>query len=246
MSIDANTNVDEAREADASRRMVARIEQVREDLNLSRMAFCRHIGFPYPRYHHITGERQSKPTADLLQAVARHTGVNPSWLLTGEGRPDGGWPASGAGVMGAGATEAAGYVLLPLFGVQGSAGSGQLVEGEEVEDLLAFKRDWIARELRSSPEKLVLIHVQGESMAPTLSPGDVILVEREPGTRPGDGIYVLRMGEALLVKRLQFLPDGVLRVCSDNEAYAPFTTNLREESEGLEIIGRVVWAGRKF
>ena len=92
------------------------------------------------------------------------------------------------------------YVLLPLYGVQDSAGDGGSISSEEVEDLLAFKREWITRELRASPEALSLIYVQGESMVPTLNPGDVILVQRNHSSTVSDGIYVIRMGEALLVK----------------------------------------------
>jgi phage repressor protein C with HTH and peptisase S24 domain len=241
MSTKSKTNVD------WSDRMTERIEQVREDLRLSRLAFCKRIGFPYARYHHVTGERRSKPTADLLSAVAAHTEVNPRWLLSGEGpvyRGQAGEEGARVGAAGTALEEA--YVLLPLYGVQGGAGEGAMVNGEDVEDLLAFKREWIARELRSSPEQLSLIYVRGESMVPTLNPGDVILVERNHGATVSDGIYVIRMGEALLVKRLQFLPEGELTVTSDNPAYQPFRVSLRERGDDFAIIGRVVWAGRRF
>ena len=225
-------------------RMTERIEQVRTDLNLSRMAFCKQIGFPYARYHHVTGERNSKPTADLLSSVAEHTGVNPDWLLTGAGDPyrrEAPWRSARVST-----NVENDYVLLPLYNVQGSAGAGRHIHSEEVEDLLAFKQDWITRELRSSPEDLSLIHVQGESMVPTLNPGDVILIERNHSGKVSDGIYVIRMGDALLIKRLQFLPEGELNVTSDNPAYQPFRVSLKEGSEDFAIIGRVVWAGRRF
>jgi len=54
------------------------------------------------------------------------------------------------------------------------------------------------------------------------------------------------MGEALLVKRLQFLPEGALMVTSDNPAYQPFRVSLKEQGDEFSIIGRVVWAGRRF
>jgi phage repressor protein C with HTH and peptisase S24 domain len=243
MSRKKETNVD------IFARLKERIEQVREELGLSRMAFCRRIGFPYPRYHHITGERNSKPTADLLAAVAEHTDVDPHWLLSGEGSPRRGPGSGGGGGEGSpreGPQVGDRYVLLPLYNVRGAAGEGSLNPSEEVEDLLAFKREWISRELRSTPDSLVLIHVQGESMVPTLNPGDVILVERNHDAKISDGIYVIRMGEALLVKRLQFLPEGTLNVTSDNVAYRPFQVNLKERGEDFSIIGRVVWAGRRF
>ena len=226
--------------------MTERIEQVREDLNLSAMAFCKRIGFPYARYHHIIGGRKSKPTADLLTLVTEHTRANPDWLLRGRGPVYRKEEDEFEGDRGFAPGLGGDYVLLPLYSVQGSAGDGGLNGPEEVEDLLAFKREWITRELRASPEALSLIYVQGESMVPTLNPGDVILVERNNVHSVSDGIFVIRMGEALLVKRLQFLPDAALNVTSDNPAYAPFKVSLKEPAEDFGIIGRVVWAGRRF
>ena len=238
MSINKSTSVD------IFDRMTERIEQVRSDLKLSPPAFCERIGFSYPRYNHIIGGRKSKPTADLLSSVAEHTQVNPDWLLKGVGEPyrkPNAWQDAFVST-----TVDSDYVLLPLYNVQGGAGEGRLINTEEVEDLLAFKQDWISRELRSSPDNLSLIYVQGESMVPTLNPGDVILIERNHSPNISDGIHVIRMGEALLVKRLQFLPEGELNVSSDNPSYHPFRVRLREEMDDFGIIGRVLWAGRRF
>src|SRR3546814_1736240 len=55
--------------------------------------------------------------------------------------------------------------------------------------------------------KLSTIRVEGDSMVPTLADGDEILVDRsDAGERVRDGIYVLRMDEALIVKRLSVNP----------------------------------------
>lgn len=227
-----------------------RIEQVREEMKLNPMAFCREIGFPYIRYHHVIGERRSKPTTDLITSVVTHTNVNADWLLKGDGHMnrEGGSDANAMGhvtTIGSAASDDD-YVLIPLYGVRGSAGDGQMVHGEEVEDLLAFKKEWITQELRTSPDKMSLIHVQGESMVPTLNPGDVILLELANPGQISDGIFVIRMGEALLVKRLQFLPEGKVNVTSDNSAYQAFRVNLKDTGEDFAVIGRVVWAGRRF
>ena len=224
--------------------MTNRIEQIRADLGLSPPAFCERIGFPYTRYHHIISGRKSKPTADLLALVADRTNVNPEWLLKGVGPP---YPGGGGWREATVSTNVDDrYVLLPLYNVAGGAGEGNSVDTEEVEDLLAFKQDWITRELRASPDNLSLIYVQGESMMPTLNPGDVIRIERNLQRNTSDGIYVIRMGEALLIKRLQFLPEGEINVTSDNEAYQPYRVSLNNDAESFDIIGRVVWAGRRF
>jgi phage repressor protein C with HTH and peptisase S24 domain len=231
-------------------KVTERIEEIRKHLNLSKLAFCEHIGFSYSNYSQITGTRGSKPNVDLLYDVVRATGANPLWLLSGEGEmfegaeTTGGLPPRRVPPRFTAVDDR--YVLLPLYAVQGSAGGGQIVETEDVEDHLAFKREWITRELRARPEELLLIYVQGESMVPTLNPGDVILLERYSKVSVTDGIYVIRTGNALLVKRLQFMPGGDLWVTSDNTAYKAFQVNLSEETVDFQIIGRVVWAGRRF
>jgi phage repressor protein C with HTH and peptisase S24 domain len=90
-----------------------------------------------------------------------------------------------------------------------------------VENVLAFKEDWIRRELRASPDDLRLIYVQGDSMEPDLRAGDIILIDHTDTHARREGIYVLRMEDALLVKQVQRMPGGVLRLISRNPAYEP-------------------------
>lgn len=81
-------------------------------------------------------------------------------------------------------------------------------------------------------------------MAPTLSDGDDILVAMpsDGPARRRDGIHVLRMDDALIVKRLAFRPDGRLSVTSDNALY-PSYDDVAPDS--VAIVGRVIWAGRR-
>ena len=142
----------------------------------------------------------------------------------------------------------AGYVAIPLYnGVRAAAGDGALVEHETPDDALVFKEQWVRMELGARPQDLYLIRVAGDSMEPTLRSGDVILVDRR-ATRPDrEGVYILRMNDMLLVKRLQALPGGVVRVISDNAAFAPFDIKAAEFGGAeLAIIGRVVWTGRRM
>lgn len=75
--------------------------------------------------------------------------------------------------------------------------------------------------------------------------GDNVLVDHSRN-QPGNGLYVLRIGEELIVKRTQTLPGNHLLVSSANEAYQPFELNLADETSGVEIIGKVVWFGRQI
>lgn len=139
------------------------------------------------------------------------------------------------------------YALVPLYDVRAAAGHGAIVEHEQVVDWLAFKREWLRRELHARAADLYLIEVDGESMEPTLRPGDVILVDhRSAQAVPRDGIYVMRMDGSLLVKRLQRLPGRKVKVASDNNAYEPFELDIDAPGEDVSIIGRVVWTGRRM
>lgn len=139
------------------------------------------------------------------------------------------------------------YSLVPLYDVSASAGHGAVVESEQVIDYLAFKRDWLRAELNATAVDLYLIEVDGESMEPTLRPGDIILIDRRnAGNVPRDGVYVLRLNGSLLVKRLQRMPGHTVRVSSDNHAYEPFMLAMDAPADDMAIVGRVVWSGRRM
>ena len=79
-------------------------------------------------------------------------------------------------------------------------------------------------------------------MAPTLNAGDDILVDLcDCGERLRDGIYVLRVDDALLVKRLAINPLGRrVTVQSDNASYPDWPDC---ELAEINCIGRVIWSG---
>src|SRR3546814_10655433 len=82
-------------------------------------------------------------------------------------------------------------------------------------------------------------------MLPTLSGGDEILVDASDAAgRLRDGIYVLRVDGAIMVKRLAVNPAGHdFTVTSDNPAYPPWTGL---DLNAVTVIGRVVWMGRRI
>lgn len=141
------------------------------------------------------------------------------------------------------------YALIPVLNVEASAGNGAVTESEEVAAVYAYRRDWLRDTLGASAEDLRIITVQGESMAPTLRSGELIFVDTRLDRFTGDGIYILRMGDDVLVKHVQRLPGQVLRVTSENTNYASFDIKLDEASnDEVAIVGRVVWAvsGRRI
>lgn len=135
-------------------------------------------------------------------------------------------------------------VRVPRIDVGASAGHGAIADSEAVISHIAFDPGWLRQLSRAGPGELSFIRVQGDSMSPTLSDGDDILVDQsDSAERLRDGIYVLRRDDALMVKRLAINPaTRRITIRSDNPAYQDWPDC---DPATLNVIGRVVWAGRK-
>lgn len=136
------------------------------------------------------------------------------------------------------------YTLVDCYQVFASAGFGATVSEELKTDPMAFRTEWLKKE-GLSPERLAVIRAKGDSMEPTISNNDIILVNLCNGDALRDGLYVLRIGDSLLVKRLQFDVLGGINVISDNPGYATQVVT-KEQRADVHIVGRVAWAGKKF
>ena len=134
-------------------------------------------------------------------------------------------------------------VHVPVLSVEASAGHGALAEMEAKCAQFGFDEKWLRRLTASKATSLSIIGVHGDSMEPTLHDGDEVMVDLGDGqSRLRDGIYVLRMDDALNVKRIAIEPQGRrISVVSDNPAY-PSWRGLERRS--INIVGRVLWFGR--
>jgi len=132
------------------------------------------------------------------------------------------------------------WVEIPRLSLEASAGPGANAAEEIPFDAFRFSRRWL-RENGLQPAQLSAIRVMGDSMDPLLRDGDEILVDRTP--RPfREGVHVARLGEALLVKRIQAVPPGRLLLISENPAYGP----IEMSASDVDVVGRVVWKGGRI
>lgn len=133
------------------------------------------------------------------------------------------------------------FVLIPISSAHASAGPGFIPPEERFIGALAFNRYWLKRE-NVNPDHATLVKVRGDSMEPTLHDGAVVLVDHrrcEPAARKG--IFALRIGEDVMVKRLEQV-DGVLVITSDNPLHDSRAISGKALGD-VAIIGRVVWHG---
>ena len=142
-------------------------------------------------------------------------------------------------------TMPSGLVSVKQHPVRVSAGPGAMVTEETGKPFLAFDERWLKALTPSTPADLSIVRVEGDSMSPTLSAGDDILVDlKDSAERLRDGIYVLRIDDALVVKRIALNPVArEVIIQSDNPNYPDWPNCSLED---LKPIGRVIWSGRRI
>jgi len=140
-------------------------------------------------------------------------------------------------------------IRIPLLANCGSMGHGNdVLDGDYVVGDLALSAHWINQHIRPcNIRELKFIHAHGESMAPTFSSGDVLLVDvgsRDPSSL--EGIYVLETNDKIFIKRVRMRMDGHLEVSSDNISIK--TVDVLNGDHPVRVLGRVVWAwnGKKL
>ncbi|MEQ6437190.1 S24 family peptidase [Comamonas sp. w2-DMI] len=141
--------------------------------------------------------------------------------------------------------HAADAVIVPVLANCGSMGPGaDLLESDVIVGDLALSPHWINQYIRpQNPRELRFIHAYGDSMSPTFTDGDVLLVDTGPGARDPhtrEGVYVLQADGKNYVKRVTPTFDGKLQVTSDNPSSK--TVQVLNGDHQVDVVGRVVWA----
>ena len=139
-----------------------------------------------------------------------------------------------------------GFVLVPRYNIEASVGGGSIIHSEQIVDHLAFKTDWVHKELGTDPKNLVLVHSMGDSMEPTIRSGDLLLVDRSKSRMKEDGIYLINLDDGLMVKRVEWLLGGSVVIRGDNTAVSREQLLPSTDLEKLQLLGRVVWVGSKI
>lgn len=144
-------------------------------------------------------------------------------------------------------TDSTGPLTIPIFDVQGSMGGGRIVEATEpIVGGMTISREWARAHLPAvtSFQNLAVISAYGDSMSPTFSDGDILLIDRGVSDVKADAVYVIGRGDELFIKRVQRRLVGETReyiIRSDNPQFGPETITGAELAR-FRVLGRVVWA----
>jgi len=131
--------------------------------------------------------------------------------------------------------------------VRASAGSGSSGLTDENSRTVAAWQipNEIVRGYTTAPAAdLRIITVLGDSMEPTLLPGQRVLVDTADRRPSPPGVFVVWDGLGLVVKRVQLLPHTDpprVKITSDNQNYEPYERTLDEAYIQGRVIGQWRW-----
>ncbi|MDO1510904.1 MULTISPECIES: LexA family transcriptional regulator [unclassified Neisseria] len=168
-------------------------------------------------------QRETVPLEQCIK-ISELTGVSLDWLVLGKGEKDEHQYSTSSDT-----------ILIPLYSTLAGTEDDAFFDYANIIRHVPFDATWLKRE-GLKPQNLVCLPIKGNSMIPSLIDGDIILIDR--ARQHGDGVFVLRIGNELRIKRIQWLANGSLRISSDNPLYQPEILSPTElDNTQFSIIG---------
>lgn len=164
---------------------------------------------------YVTG--RYKPNAETLAKIANALGVDAAWLA-GEG-PDAEPEEFTRGERG--------FREIPIVG-RVAAGAPIFAIENQVDSLM----------VRDNRSGLFGLRIVGDSMAPRIMDGDLVVVQQQDDAKDGD-IIIAMIDDEATCKVIKKSAWGVSLV-PFNSSYAPFVYTEREAEERMHIVGKVI------
>ena len=230
-------------------RVMKLIQQKRTDLKKASLAIGRNAA--YLQQYLYRGIPKTLPE-DAREALAIFLGVPEESLRPPktESAVEPALPALAAAIATAPPTAMGGgmpgFSQVPELDVRASAGHGAFHEGdEEIKAVWMFPDAVIRHELRARSANLRIITIDGDSMEPLLASGDRVLVDTAQRVPAPPGIFVIWDGLGIVAKRIEHIPTAEpsrIVIKSVNPLYGDY----ERPTEEVNIVGRVIWAGKKL
>ena len=192
---------------------------IREKSGLSKKDFAESLGLSLSMNYQIASGRLKLPR-ELLERLSLKYCINLHWFLTGKGQ-------SGLDLDTA---------EIELYEQEAAAGRGREVENYPEKSYFNIPFSLIRPH---RPENLKAVYVSGDSMTGEhIDDGDIVIFNTKQ--KEGNGIYVVSVGNSLLVKRVDFdQSNEAVVLISSNPAYTPRRYS-GYEMEDIKVAGRVV------
>lgn len=231
-----------------------RFRAIRKDLGLSQQAFASLLAISSSSVSLVERGDAPPPFEALVRLACHHPDIDLAFLLCGRSRPAivdaievaaQVRPVIRAAADGLEDLPQQGmsddYLAVPLVEGRVAAGPGGVV-WDQVESLV-----WVYRPALGRRHRLIAMRVGGDSMAPTIPDGAIVIIDLDQWRPNGERrhVWALRTADGdTRIKRLQ-RSDGHLILVSDNVAAHPpelaWTADLRRL-----VIGKVIWMWRSL
>lgn len=232
-----------------------RLASFRKSLGASQRAFAENLGVSSGLIGQIETEMM-QPSRRFLENISNVYGISSDWLLNGHGEmlraPGKGFKSRKVQIEPADTSRpnhgelsinGKDYAWVKRMGFSVSAGSGLVALPDEEEDGILLPVSWLER--RSiNPDFCFIISVRGESMAPAIPDGALVIIERQLEGVNRPGVYAFTLDGQCFIKRI--VPSGIdrhgkpttLMLISDNPAFSPYALT-GAEMNGLKVAGKV-------
>lgn len=191
-------------------------------------AFAQRIGVPQNTVSkYVRGAGSAGPRLDIVAKMADGLGCSIDWLVWGRGQ---------------GPEADKSFIRIPRFDATLAAGAGSWNDGRRHLDDIPFTAEFLRKRLnRTSTMGLSVLTAAGDSMAPTIADGALLLVD-EDDKHLTDAVFAFVLDGDARVKRFRRTLTGITLV-SDNPDY-PAESVSGDDLAKLQIIGKVLWGAQ--
>ena len=229
-----------------------RLRELREELGISQSELARRSSTSQQTINRLEADLTDNPRNIL--AIARALNTTPEYLMGESDDPSGREPVdhrrpslAHADNEKSAASACESEDMVQVAEIDLRFGLGTAIMDEEVTDhqpaMRSFPRAWLRHITKSAPSELYWAKGQGDSMEPTIGDGDIILIDRSQNSLMIEDVYwACAYGHAGMVKRLRQMPDGSVKILSNNPHVPPETAYDGE----LHIFGRVIAVVKKI
>lgn len=206
-----------------------RIKTLRDKLGMSQVEFADKINVSKQTLYKYENNIITNIPSDKIEAVAKICNTSPAYLM--------GWDNNVGPIPNGSKHKNPGVTI----NVLGRVAAGTPIEA--IEDIIDTEE--ITEEMAATGEFFGLL-IDGDSMEPKMSKGDVVIVRQQDDAESGDTVIVTVNGTDATCKRLRKYRDGI-ELISTNPSYEPiFFSNEDIENKPVRVIGKVVELRCKF
>ena len=212
-----------------------RLKERMNALGLSQSELARRVGISQSAiFNLVSGKAYGSAH---LHRIARELETTAAYL---DGDTDD--PAEGAPLTPTAEIIAGQLDLVSIQQIDFAYGMGAtFTDGPVAVELLHFPKIWVEAITSSPPALLTWARGRGDSMAPTIHDGDLVLLDRsQRRVTEQDALWAYTVGDLGAIKRLRIKGDRVV-ILSDNAA----VPTDEEPIEDVNIVARVIFIGRR-